>query len=313
MNGFLGKLERKFGRYAIKRLPMYILITYAIGYLMQLVNPAIIKVISLNPYAILHGQVWRLISWVLIPPDSSNLFFVLIMLYFYYSIGMTLERTWGSFYFDYYIFSGLVFTMIGAFLMYGYAVIFNPGDIEAMELAYEKMYLESYPVLYGGSAYFDLYSSLFSTYYINMSIFLAFAATYPDMPIMLMFIIPLKVKILGVIYAVILCVEAFTLCQQSGSPLGLFVIGASLLNFVIFFISTRKGFHKTPQMRARQKQFRRQVNEAKRGTIAKHKCAICGRTSEEYPDLEFRFCSKCSGNYEFCQDHLFTHRHFTGS
>ena len=44
-------------------------------------------------------------------------------------------------------------------------------------------------------------------------------------------------------------------------------------------------------------------------SVAKHKCAICGRTSEEYPDLEFRFCSKCNGNYEYCQDYLFTHTH----
>ena len=49
------------------------------------------------------------------------------------------------------------------------------------------------------------------------------------------------------------------------------------------------------------------------GRIAKHKCAICGRTSEDYPNLEFRFCSKCEGNYEFCEDHLFTHKHFKRS
>ena len=40
-----------------------------------------------------------------------------------------------------------------------------------------------------------------------------------------------------------------------------------------------------------------------------HKCAICGRTDITHPDLEFRYCSKCSGAYEYCQDHLFTHTH----
>ena len=35
----------------------------------------------------------------------------------------------------------------------------------------------------------------------------------------------------------------------------------------------------------------------------------CGRTELDHPELEFRYCSKCNGNYEYCQDHLFTHEH----
>ncbi len=310
MPGFISKLEKKLGRYAIPNLPLVMIIAYAIGYLMQLINPQIIDVLSLNPYAILHGQVWRIVSWILIPPESSNLFFVLIMLYFYFSIGTTLERTWGTFYFNYYIFSGMLFTLIGAFCMYGYVCIFQKELIDAGNTMYVLSYGEEFPVVYGGNYYFAMLSELFSTYYINMSIFLAFAATYPDMQILLMFILPIKVKILGVIYGIILIVEAVDMCRQSGSPLGLFVIGASLLNFVVFFITTRRGFKRTPQMKARQRQFRQQVHEAATKNIARHKCAICGRTSEEYPDLEFRFCSKCEGNYEYCQDHIFTHKHF---
>ena len=42
---------------------------------------------------------------------------------------------------------------------------------------------------------------------------------------------------------------------------------------------------------------------------ARHKCAICGRTELDDENLEFRYCSKCNGNYEYCQDHLFTHKH----
>ena len=50
------------------------------------------------------------------------------------------------------------------------------------------------------------------------------------------------------------------------------------------------------------------VREAVR-VIYDDKCAICGRTNETNPELEFRFCSKCNGNYEYCNDHLFTHKH----
>ena len=306
MNKFLNKLELKWGKYAIERLPLYMLVCYAIGYVMELINPNIIDVISLNPYAILHGQVWRLISWVLIPPSTQNLFFVLIMLYFYYSIGMTLERTWGAFNFNMYIFSGMFFTILGAFGMYCYVELALHGITALMDQQAIASYGEL-PAMYGGSYFYRGISTLFSTYYINMSIFLAFAATYPDMQILLMFFIPIKVKVLGVIYAIMLIVQAF----QMSMPFGLFVIGASLLNFVIFFIANRHRTLGSPQMRARQKQFRRNMRQAvvRQKVIAKHKCAICGRTSEEYPDLEFRFCSKCAGNYEYCQDHLYTHRH----
>ena len=42
-----------------------------------------------------------------------------------------------------------------------------------------------------------------------------------------------------------------------------------------------------------------------------HRCAVCGRTEKDDPTLEFRYCSKCEGEYEYCMDHLYTHRHVT--
>ena len=42
-----------------------------------------------------------------------------------------------------------------------------------------------------------------------------------------------------------------------------------------------------------------------------HKCAVCGRTDTDYPDLQFRYCSKCAGYHCFCSDHIFNHVHFT--
>ena len=307
------KLEQKFGKYAIPRLPLYLVICYGIGYLIRIINPEIIYVLSLNPYAILHGQVWRLISWLLIPPGAFSLF-TFLMLYCFYSIGLGLERAWGTFYFNYYIFSGILFTIIGAFLMYGSVVLFQP-DLLADDAELMKYYMLQYgdvaKLYYGGSPYFAYISQYYSTYYIYMSVLLAFAATYPDTSFLLMFIIPIKARILAIGYVLLLVYEAYVMCRQSGTLLGLFVIGASLLNFALFFLTTRKGRFRSPQQRKRAQDFKRRMAAAQSArTIAKHKCAICGRTSEEYPDLEFRFCSKCDGNYEYCQEHLFTHRHF---
>ena len=93
---------------------------------------------------------------------------------------------------------------------------------------------------------------------------------------------------------------------------------ASLLNFIIFFLGTRNLNRYNPKEIHRRNQFKRAMGESKTvpfpggsksGEVTKHKCAVCGRTEKDDPNLEFRFCSKCNGNYEYCQDHLYTHIH----
>ena len=115
---FLNKLERKFGRHAITGLMKYIIICYIIGYIIEFVAPRFMSFLTLEPYMIFHyGQVWRLVSWILIPPQT-NIFFAIIMMIFYYQLGTVLEQTWGSFRFNVYIFGGMIFTVLGAILMY---------------------------------------------------------------------------------------------------------------------------------------------------------------------------------------------------
>ena len=88
---------------------------------------------------------------------------------------------------------------------------------------------------------------------------------------------------------------------------------ASLLNFVLFFFSNRNMYRYNPKEVHRRREFKKAMAQSRvnpaTGGITKHKCAICGRTEKDDPNLEFRFCSKCNGNYEYCQDHLFTHTH----
>lgn len=103
---WITKMERKFGRYAVHNLSAYIIALYAAGYLMELLSPSIFNWLTLEPAYILRGQIWRLVSWILVPPGSLDIF-TIIMLYFYYSVGNTLEKTWGAFRYNLYIFSGL--------------------------------------------------------------------------------------------------------------------------------------------------------------------------------------------------------------
>lgn len=279
---FLNKMERKFGRYAIHNLTKYMIGCYAIGYILlyagNLFEFSITGYLTLSPYHILHGQIWRIVSWLLIPPPTSNIVFVLIMLLFYYSLGETLERTWGAFRYNVYILGGVLFTVIGAFLLY-----FMMGANPLLSMAY---------------------SMAFSTYYINLSIFLAFAANYPDMQVLFMMIIPMKMKWLAVLDI------AYLLYDMVKGGWGIrTVILASLLNFIIYFLSTRNYQRISPKEIHRKQQFQRAVHPKMAPGVTKHKCAVCGRTEKDGDDLEFRFCSKCNGNYEYCQDHLFTHKH----
>lgn len=303
----LEKLERKIGKYAIPNLMSYLIGGYIIGYVLMSITPGILGFMTLEPYMVIHSfQFWRVITWVLIPPSRFG-FFTIIMLIFYWQLGKNLESMWGTFKFNVYIIGGILITVIGAFAYFA-IVYFTEG----FELANMGNY--------------------FSTYYINMSIFLAFALTIPDMRIFLYFFIPIKMKWLAIVYAALIS-YSFLATQSVNEKVS---IGCSLLNFIIFFLSTRRfrnisrgrsgGFNPNFGTRSQRTAYnaynRQQAYSTKKSngtgqkdtvskmqTISRHKCSICGRTELTNPELEFRFCSKCNGNYEYCNEHLFNHQH----
>lgn len=303
---FLNRLERKVGRYAIPNLMKYMIVLYAAGFLLDLMAPGFYENwLSLEVYSVLHGQVWRLFTFVLQPP-SSNPIFVLIELYMYYSIGTALENMWGSFRFNVYYFSGLLFQIVAAFLFYGVCCFVLGGGMLPI------------PTLGVGSMY-----------QVNRAMFLAYIVMVPNATFMVSFLIPVKAKWLGIIYGILMGYEVIQYVRAGlalgGSP-GLIYYGMavaiviSALNFLIFFLMTRNYQRISPSEMKRRAQFKKKMNEAKwesgnvvefrgRNVITRHKCAVCGRTELDDDSLEFRFCSKCDGNYEYCSDHLYTHSH----
>ncbi len=285
---WLDKLERKYGRYAIRNLMYYIIILYGIGFVLQVVMPDLYsRWLALDAYAILHGQIWRIVTFIIAPPNSS-FFWIFFSLYLYYLIGGALEGTWGAFRFNLYFFSGVLLHVLGCLLAY---------------------------LIFG-------YSLSYGVYYLNMSLFLAYAAEYPEHTLMIMGIIPIKCKVLGWIdgaYFAIAILAGFMLPFGSASWMALVQVGIvalpsnsiaallSLLNFLIFFFISR-GRRFSPKEVKRRKTYEKRIRVAS-ARSGHHRCAVCGRTEKDGDDLEFRFCSKCVGNYEYCQDHLFTHEH----
>ena len=286
---WISKLERKFGRYAIPNLMTYIIILYIAGFMLHFINPEFYyNYLSLDAQAILHGQVWRIITFIMDPP-SYSLLWIIFALYLYYFIGRQLEFAWGAFRFNLYFFSGVLFHVIAAILIYLITGI----------------------------------SLRMGTDYLNLSLFFLFAALFPDVQFLLYMIIPVKVKWLAILDGIFFLwtvIQAF-LPAYGGNPLYGMIYRAnalaavvSILNFIIFFMGSRNMKPYTPKQMKRKHDFQKNIRQASRpvntyANGARHRCAVCGRTELDDPNLEFRYCSKCNGNYEYCQDHLFTHQH----
>ena len=282
---FMTKLERKFGKFAIPNLTLILIGGFVLGYLIEIINPEALSIIALDPIKVMQGQVYRLLTWVIIPPYGASIF-VIITLMFYFYVGRTLENTWGDFRYTVYILAGILFTDLG--IMLTYLVMFFTGQQDLINLYSD----------------YGLYGA--STYYLCMSMFLAYAFMFPDMQVLMYFIIPIKVKWLGYLDIAYLIVEVLRFGLMKYYT-GMITVIMSVLNFILFYFMMKGKSRVTPAHRKRKRQYKREVRQTQ--ILTRHKCAICGRTEEDDPTLEFRYCSRCKGNYEYCQNHLFTHEH----
>lgn len=265
---FFYRLERKYSKFAIKNLMNYIVVLYIIGFFIRPVF--YYENLSLDMEKIFSGEIYRLFTWLLVPPSRSPIWVVFSILLYHY-IGKILDLVWGSFRFNVYIFMGILFHVIGSFLVY---FIFK-----------EIMFLD--------------------TGAFNLSLFLAYAVTFPESEFRIYFMIPVKAKFLGIFY---FGVEAlYFIVGDLSTRLG---IVFSLLNFLVFIVFTGRLSFALKNINTNIKKDKNKLNFEKiKAKTRIHRCKVCGRTSDTNEDLEFRYCSKCDGNYEYCEDHIFTHVH----
>ena len=287
----LNKMERKFGRFAIPSLMKFVLVLLVVGLFMgsfTFTQIFYLQYLSLDFTMIMKGQVWRLITFI-IPLDSmKNILFFAISTYFYYMIGNTLEQSWGAFRLNLYFFAGVIFNIIGSLIVY---------------------------LVFGVNLAFYSYAAMG---YICSSLFFAFAALYPDMTFYMYFLIPVKAKYLAWLEGALYLYSIYNNIH-GGRAFMILPMVMALANFIIFFFATRNYRKMSPAEFKRKATYRKQMNNPQnhgnvtqfqgRSVVTRHKCAVCGRTEMDGDELEFRFCSKCDGNYEYCMDHLFIHEH----
>lgn len=281
----LNKLERRFGRYAIHNLMKYVVALYILGLVLGVASAAVMYyMLMLDFDMILQGQIWRIITWVIPISSIQGILLTAISIYFYYIIGNAMERAWGAFRFNLYFFTGIIFNILSSLVTYAITGVSVSPSLD----------------------------------FICGTMFFAFAATYPNTQVMLYFLIPIKVKYLAWLQGAIYIYNVVTYII-SGRAILILPLVISFANFLIYFFATRNYQRVSPREYQRKANYHRQMKEGRntgnvtqfrgKNVITRHKCAVCGRTELDNDQLEFRFCSKCDGNYEYCMDHLFTHEH----
>ncbi len=287
-------LRRKFNRFCfenrskgIPNLMLYISLGCALVYLMTQItqNAFLYQLLYFDRNAILQGQLWRLFTYPL-TFYNSNLLLMAISLFCYYSLGRAMENIWGTFRFNLFYFSGVLM-------------------------------MDVYCLIFGGQA---------DVTYLNLSLFLSYATMFPDAQFLFLFIIPVKAWLFALVDLALvlygLVVYPF--------PANLFSV-ISLANYFLFFgsdvlnvipmswrINARRLFKKKNQYAPKQARPKivpfpsagsHEATTAKPQAPYTHRCTICGRTDTSNPELEFRYCSRCSGYHCYCEDHISNHTH----
>lgn len=282
------ELRRKFDRFlynnqdkGIPNLMLLIAVGTLVSYFVILADQSgmFLNVIYFSREKILHGQLWRLFTYIFVPQNTG--IFLFLFLFAYYSIGRMVERAWGTLKFNLFYLSGVLIMDVAALIL----------------------------------------NTTATPFYLNLSLFLALATLYPDSQVLLMYIIPLKMKYLAWAYLLLLLVEVV---QLNFFPL------FAMLNYFLFFgrdcihvlpdswqdkLRGRSSYRSRPNTNWAKPYQKRRTGTSHTGSRVvdapqyRHKCAVCGRTDVSNPELEFRYCSKCSGYYCYCQDHINNHAH----
>ncbi|MCI8618803.1 MAG: rhomboid family intramembrane serine protease [Oscillospiraceae bacterium] len=234
-----------------------------------------------DPAAIMHGQVWRLVTYLftsLIHEDAVSLVLSILFLMIYYQMGNTLERSWGRFRFNLYYLSGVFITDIAALIFQQYA----------------------------------------SIRFLNLSLFLAYATLYPETHFLVMWILPVKARWLALLDLAITAWTFFAGLIRTPTELSYLFPVLALANYLLFFgkdiqnlfpLSWQVLLRKKRGSRPKTVPFPAGGQKARSSEPYMHKCTVCGRTDITNPELEFRYCSKCNGYYCYCAEHISNHTH----
>lgn len=265
------RLERALSPYAVPHMTVVLIASQVVTFAMTLAGngDGLLERLVLVPALVMEGEVWRLITFLTLPPmvgmGMFRLLFTFFAWYLFYLMGTALEHYWGVFRYNIYLLIWYVATVAVAFVV--------------PETSTTNVYLYT-------------------------SVFLAFAYLFPDFQMLLMFILPVKIKWLALLTWFGLSFGFF------GSALpGKLAILASVLNYWVFFAAELVARLRSPRQRAVGAAMKARHTRAGAKAAYHHRCTVCGKTDQSDPQEDFRYCSKCAGQHAYCSEHLRDHPH----
>lgn len=284
-------LRRKFELYCYKNrnkgipnLMLYIVLGSAVVYVMSQMsgNYLLYNLLCFDRTAILHGQIWRLITYPL-TYNAGNLLLTAVSLLCYYSLGRAMENIWGTLKFNLFYLTGVV--MMDIFCM----IFGGRASVTYLNLSLFLSYATLYP---------DATFLLFFIIPIRAWIFALF-----DLVMVLVDLV--SVPFPYNLFSVISLANYFLF------------FGKDVLNVIpmSWRANARRLVHQKPRQRKQQAKVIHfdagsyEASHAAPQAPYTHRCTVCGRTDVSNPELEFRYCSRCKGYYCYCQDHINNHTH----
>ncbi len=341
---FIEKLEAKFSKYSIPKLYFGILGCIVLSYVFRFLLPGVYDQLLLIPYMIVvRHQYWRLFTWILTVPYEGGIFTIILLpisLYFYYYIGRSLEMYWGQFMYNLYVIGGAVLTdvlvLLGGFFYY----YWSPNSELHRAQFPTDISTGGDPVYAGLSVTRYILISMFLAFTViggdNM-VYLYFIIPikmkwlgYVDLLLLLYYFITGGLFTKIIVFSSIANYLIYWFVNKSRSvPSVDDIMRRRKYNQAL---NKQKQKRKNSKREAKEELKRRRSNVdvtynsdgtikfpggssiippgyGNPDSISIHKCAVCGCTEKTNPEREFRFCSKCNGNYEYCSEHLYTHKH----
>jgi len=138
--------------------------------------------------------------------------------------------------------------------------------------------------------------------WLDASLFLAFATTFPDVQILLFFILPIRVKWLGIVAAVGIAAALVLGGWDTRAS-----IAAAMGNYLLFFAGHWWDVWKSRSVQVRQKS-RRATFQSGAPAFGQRVCAICGAQEADGADIRVCSCEKCGGQQRaLCLEHARNH------
>lgn len=256
---WIDQLDKRFGRWALPHLTIYLLVLQGVGVLLLATGTVPHYELVMTGGLVKSGQWWRLISFLMMPRTMSPIWLIFSFIIFY-MMGSSLEMRWGTFRYNLFLFCSYWLTIVGSFI---------------------------FP------------NAIISNIYFLGGVFLAFATLFPNFEFLLFFILPVKVKWLGMLTAGLYIFTLLT--SHVGNRVA---VAAVFINYLLFF---GKDFLHNRQMVNRRKEF--QAKQLKVEESFRNQCEVCKANDASDPDLDFRYCASCGRC--FCSVHINDHSHET--